>query len=176
MDISDLTTGTIDGTGVFDVLMRSVNAQIDAKVADGVIPRDQASQVYEQLTMQAMSQSVQFLQVQEQAKVSEKDVALREEQLKLVSQQVITEKAKTQDTVDGVVVTGTTGKQNAVLVAQEKGFEQDSVNKATSTMVNTWLAQRSTDDGVKPTPENKLQDTDIGAFVTKMAEVNSITI
>ncbi|QFR59799.1 hypothetical protein VOWphi5012_015 [Vibrio phage phi50-12] len=169
MDISDLTTGTIDGTGVFDVLMKSINAQIDAKVADGIIPRDQASQVYEQLTMQAMSQSVQFLQVQQQAKLSE-------EQIKLVTQQTITEKAKTQDTVDGEVVAGTTGKQNAVLAAQEKGFQQDSINKATSTMVNTWLAQRSTDDGVKPTPENKLQDTDIGAFVTKMGEVNDVTV
>ena len=162
MDISDLTTGTIDGTGVFDVLMRSVNAQIDAKVADGIIPRDQVTQVYEQLTMQAMNQSVQFLQVQEQSK--------------LLEQQIITEKFKTQDSVDGQVAGGTTGKQNAVLAAQEKGFQQDSVNKATSTMVNTWLAQRSTDDGVKPTPENKLQDTDIGAFVTKMAEVNDITV
>ena len=46
LNISDLTTGVVNGSGVFDVLMRSVNAHLDLQFKMGRVTGTEYSSVY----------------------------------------------------------------------------------------------------------------------------------
>ncbi len=163
MDISELTTGQIDGQGAFDQLMKSINAQLKHQVTSGRITNDQYAQVYAQLVTQAMAQAIQYLTAQRQSDLVDAQIALLEQQL-------ITEKAKTQDVVDGVEITGTVGAQTDVLVAQKEGFTNDALQKFAKTYVDVWNVQRSTDNAIAPNEQNKLVDDNIGISLKALAD------
>ncbi len=74
IEVSDLTTGVVDGTGVFDVLMRSVDAQLQDQFSKGTITKDQYAMMFNQMTQTAMGQAIQFLQAQQQANVYDSQV------------------------------------------------------------------------------------------------------
>lgn len=66
-DNDSLTTIAIDGTGVFDVLMRANKLHLQAEFEKGRITGDQYSKVYIQMMNGAMSTGVQFLLGRDQA-------------------------------------------------------------------------------------------------------------
>jgi len=59
--VTDLTTGTIDGTGVFDLLMQSVQKHIAAEFDGGRIKQADYSQVYLGGLQGVLSTSMEFL-------------------------------------------------------------------------------------------------------------------
>ena len=63
----DLTTGTIDGTGTFDIMMRSMNAHLSVEFKSNRLVGSEYSKAYIALTDAAMEKSIQFLLGQEQA-------------------------------------------------------------------------------------------------------------
>lgn len=136
--VSDLTTGVVDGTGVYDVMMRSTLAQLDKQLADGKITYDQYATIYPQLAMQTMSAAIQFLNAQQQALTND--------------------------------------KQQEVLEEQRKGFERDALQRFAKSMMDIWSVQRSTDEGIKPTPENKLTDDNIGKSIQALATSLNVTL
>lgn len=64
---ADLTTGTVSGTGTFDILMRGFNAHLKEEYEKGRITGEQYSKAYIELTVGAMSNAVQYLLGRDQA-------------------------------------------------------------------------------------------------------------
>ncbi len=78
--INDLTTGVITGDGVFDKLMASAKAHLDAEFKKGAIRGPEYSQVYLGQTQQVLSTALQFLSTKAkiglEAKLLEQQVLL----------------------------------------------------------------------------------------------------
>ena len=81
----DLTTGALDGTGVFDELMSSVNIHLQQEYNAQRIRGPEYSQVYLGGLQSVLQQSIQFLLTKEKA---EKDTALVEVQTTLLLVQI----------------------------------------------------------------------------------------
>ena len=88
------------------------------------------------------------------------------EEMKLMKQKVITEQAQTDPAVvkPGSVI----DKQNKVLDAQNKAYEQDAVTKAAGQLISTWSVRRNTDEAEAANGVNKLDNDYIGASVKAM--------
>lgn len=67
LTIADLTTGSVDGPGVFDVLMRGFKAHLDVEFEAGRITGDDYTKAYIALTQSAMSQGAAFLLQKDQS-------------------------------------------------------------------------------------------------------------
>jgi len=76
--VTDLTTGVVDGTGVFDGLMKATNAHIQVEYQKNRIKGSEYATVYLGAMQSVMSQSLQFLlqqqQVDLQAQLIEKQI------------------------------------------------------------------------------------------------------
>lgn len=59
--LSDITTGTVDGTGVFDILMRAVSTHVRAEYSSGRITGSEYSKVYIGSVQAALGASIQFV-------------------------------------------------------------------------------------------------------------------
>jgi len=59
--LSEVTTGTVDGTGVFDVLMRTVSAHVRAEYSSGRITGSEYSKVYINSIQAALGAGIQFV-------------------------------------------------------------------------------------------------------------------
>jgi hypothetical protein len=66
-NVSELTTGEIDGQGVFDRLMSSMNAHIKGEFEKGRITGAQYTQAYIELTQAALTTALQFILNREQS-------------------------------------------------------------------------------------------------------------
>ena len=88
------------------------------------------------------------------------------EEMKLMKQKVITEQAQTDPAVvkPGSVI----DKQNKVLDAQNKAYQQDAVTKAAGQLISTWSVRRNTDEAEAANGINKLDNDYIGASVKAM--------
>lgn len=179
LDISDITTGAIDGTGAFDVLMKTVFLHLQREYAANRITGDMYAKAYVEIMNNTLAQAAQYVVSAVQASANEelvaaqirkinKDIELTEEQIKLLGYQGVSEQAKYQDTVNGQAITGTIGKQKEVYSAQSKGFRDSALQSVAKTMIDTWAVRRSTDDGTQTTPESKLYDANIGNAVEAM--------
>ena len=101
---ADLTTGAIDGNGVFDVLMQSLNAHFEAQHKKGRITGADYAQAYIGATTGALGTAVQFLLgrdqaywqaqlAQMQARVAEANVAAAALQVEATRAEVINARA-----------------------------------------------------------------------------------
>lgn len=61
INLTDLTTGALNGTGVFDKLISTVNVQVEAQYAAGRINATDYATVYLGALQNTMSQAIQFL-------------------------------------------------------------------------------------------------------------------
>jgi len=68
ISIDDLTTGSLEGTGVFDKLMHSVDLHIQREFKSNRITGDQYATVYTEIMGGVLSNSTQFLLSQEKAR------------------------------------------------------------------------------------------------------------
>lgn len=132
-DVTNITTGAIDGEGIFDKFMQVLKLHLQGEVTAGRITGDNYAEAYIAMTNLALTQAVSY---------SLQGI--------LTDQKVKTEQAQISDTVDGVPVTGLIGKQKQVYAAQIKGFKDDAFNKAAKIAVDVWNVQRSTDEAITP--------------------------
>lgn len=72
LDISDITTGSIDGTGAFDVLMRTVGLHLTNEYAQGRITGDRYAQSYTEALIATLDQATRF--IVSSAQVDQQDV------------------------------------------------------------------------------------------------------
>ena len=179
LDVSNVTTGTIDGTGTFDVLMQTVFLHLQREYASGRITGDMYAKAYIEIMNNTLAQATQYVVAAFQATANDelvaaqiqkinKDIELVTEQIELLGYQGISEQAKYLDVVDGQVIAGTIGKQKEVYAAQTKGFKDSALQSLAKTMIDTWSVRRSTDEGTQTTPESKLYDANIGNAIEAM--------
>ena len=179
LDVKDITTGTIDGTGTFDVIMQTVFLHLQREYASGRITGDMYAKAYIEIMNNTLAQATQYVVAAFQATANDdlvaaqirkinKDIELVTEQIELIGYQGISEQAKYLDVVNGQVIAGTIGKQKDVYTAQTKGFKDSALQSLAKTMIDTWSVRRSTDEGTMTTPESKLYDGNIGNAVEAM--------
>ena len=179
LDVSNVTTGTIDGTGTFDVLMQTVFLHLQREYASGRITGDMYAKAYIEIMNNTLAQATQYVVAAFQATANDdlvaaqirkinKDIELVTEQIELIGYQGIGEQAKYLDVVNGQVIAGTIGKQKDVYTAQTKGFKDSALQSLAKTMIDTWSVRRSTDEGTQTTPESKLYDGNIGNAIEAM--------
>ena len=179
LNVSDITTGAIDGTGTFDVMMQTVFLHLQREYAAGRITGDMYAKAYIEIMNNTLAQATQYVVAAFQATANDelvaaqirkidKDIELVTEQIELIGYQGVSEQAKYRDVVDGEVIAGTIGKQKDVYTAQTKGFKDSALQSLAKTMIDTWSVRRSTDEGTTTTPESKLYDGNIGNAIEAM--------
>ena len=179
LDVKNVTTGTIDGTGTFDVMMQTVFLHLQREYASGRITGDMYAKAYIEIMNNTLAQATQYVVAAFQATANDdlvaaqirkinKDIELVTEQIELIDYQGISEQAKYLDVVNGQVIAGTIGKQKDVYTAQTKGFKDSALQSVAKTMIDTWSVRRSTDESTGTTPESKLYDGNIGNAVEAM--------
>ena len=179
LNVSDITTGAIDGTGTFDVMMQTVFLHLQREYASGRITGDMYAKAYIEIMNNTLAQATQYVVAAFQATANDelvaaqirkinKDIELVTEQIELIDYQGISEQAKYLDVVNGQVIAGTIGKQKDVYTAQTKGFKDSALQSVAKTMIDTWSVRRSTDESTLTTPESKLYDGNIGNAVEAM--------
>ena len=179
LDVNNITTGAIDGTGTFDVLMQTVFLHLQREYASGRITGDMYAKAYIEIMNNTLAQATQYVVAAFQATANDelvaaqirkidKDIELVTEQIELIGYQGVSEQAKYRDVVDGEVIAGTIGKQKDVYTAQTKGFKDSALQSLAKTMIDTWSVRRSTDEGTTTTPESKLYDANIGNAIEAM--------
>lgn len=82
--VNDLTSGTVDGTGVFDVMLQSVKAHIQQEYAAGRIKGTEYAQVYLGSMQTVMQSALQFVLTKDKTQY----------EIELLQQQVLTEQQK----------------------------------------------------------------------------------
>ena len=179
LDVKNITTGTIDGTGTFDVMMQTVFLHLQREYASGRITGDMYAKAYIEIMNNTLAQATQYVVAAFQATANDdlvaaqirkinKDIELVTEQIELIDYQGVSEQAKYLDVVNGQVIAGTIGKQKDVYTAQTKGFKDSALQSLAKTMIDTWSVRRSTDEGTQTTPESKLYDGNIGNAIEAM--------
>lgn len=182
--LDKLTTANVTGTGVFDVLMRSVKAQLDVEYQANRIKGSEYSTVYLGALQAVLQTSLQMVLAQEKTnleiQVLEKELLLRDQQvtrtnkeIEVLEQKRLTELAQVEST--GVDADSIIGRQKALYLAQSEGFARDAEHKATQLLLNTWNIRRTTDELTPSNGENKLHDVFLGVSVEKLLNGIGIT-
>jgi hypothetical protein len=182
--LDKLTSASTAGIGVFDVLMRSVKAQLDAEYQANRIKGSEYATVYLGSLQAVLQTSLQMVLAQEKTnreiQVLEKELLLRDQQvtrtnkeIEVLEQKRLTELAQVEST--GVDADSIIGRQKALYEAQTLGFGQEAKHKAAQLMISTYNIRRTTAEDEPANEENKLMDEFIGAAVGEMFESVGIT-
>lgn len=224
--IKDLTESKVEGTGVFDLLMKANKAHLLEEFQANRITNQNYSTVYLGSLESVMSTALTFLLQREkvnlEAKLLENQIKLTDAQIRkaefdielvqaqtalveqqkitevqqelvlkaqecklkaefdltmksvektgnevdLLKQKVITEKANTQ--AIGIDDNSVLGRQKELYKAQTDGFKRDAEQKAAKILIDTWTSRRVTDEGTVADGVNKLNDANVGRVVEKM--------
>ena len=156
--VEKLTTVDVDGTGVFDKLMKATKNHLDIEYKSGRIKGAEYAQVYLGSIVAVMDQAVKFL-------TAEREAELTDAQIELMLQKIKTEKAQIEDVVDGVPVLGVIGKQKTLYTRQADGFLRDAEHKMAKLMADVWAVQRTTDEGFAPSTQ--LRNNSIDSVISK---------
>ena len=89
IEITDLTTSEVEGTGVFDKLMKSMVAHITVEYDKNRIRGPEYSQVYLSGLQTTMQQSIQFLMERENALLTQKQVELAQKQIEIAEKDLL---------------------------------------------------------------------------------------
>jgi len=176
--LEDLTQETIDGAGVFDVLMRAMSNHLAKEHEEDRITGDQYAQVYTTATVQVLQQSIQFLlgkgQFQLERATTLLQLAKLDKEVALLCQRLVTEKAQVMDstildpTSDETTspnnggqsfhntiqnVAGTIGRKNATIERQIQAYQDDYKTKVGSQILDAYkvLLSNVIDLGTLPT-------------------------
>ena len=186
IDIADVTTGSLDGTGSFDVLMQTMTLHLMREYTAGRITGDVYAKAYVEVLNATLAQATQFVVSQAQVAANDELLAAQirqidsniltneaqvrqiDGQIELLGYQGISEQAKYLDTVNGLTIAGTIGKQKEIYAAQAKGFKDSALQSAAKTMIDTWSVRRTTDESTLTSPESKLYDGNIGNAIQEM--------
>lgn len=182
--VADLTQEKLDGTGIFDALMRATKVHLDEEYAKNRLRGPEYATVYLGALEAVMRLSLDFL-VQRQKVTLENEVLVAQKckldaeydltlstnlkvqaETGLLAQKTTTEKAQT--TALGVDADSVVGKQKALYQAQTDGFARDAEQKAAKLMVDSWNVRRTTDEGTVADGTNMLADVVVGRAVNKM--------
>lgn len=182
--IGDFTEVEIDGSGVFDVMMRSVAKHLEVEFKTGRIKGPEYAQVYLGSLQSTQQRALEFLLRRDELTYNINVLAAQECKLKaefdaimasipkleaetsLLNQKRVTETAQTNGT--SVAPESVIGKQMTLYGRQADGFVRDAEQKAAKIMADTWNVRRTTDEGTIADATNKLDDATIGRTITQL--------
>lgn len=197
VNLAALTTG-IDGTGVFDKLMKVAREHLDVEFQKNRIRGPEYSTVYLGSLEAILQSSVTFLLQRDKASLEAellvqqvanavlegKVLEAQECKLKAEYDVLLATKLKTdqetlllqwkvatekaQTIALGVDENSVVGKQKSLYAAQTAGFTRDAEQKAAKIMVDSWNTRRMTDEGTVADGTNMLHDPSVGRAVTKL--------
>jgi hypothetical protein len=168
--ITDVTTGTIAGTGAFDKLMAAVTAQLESQFSAGRLTGVNYANVYLGAIQSTIAQSVQFVLG---VAPSDAQALKAAAEITLLGQKKLTEEAQVKNVlsdativfrpVDGEVDAegfGVLGKQQFLYKMQSDGFLRDAEQKLTKILMDSWAIAKSVDtSGLVTLPTNSNQIT-----------------
>jgi hypothetical protein len=132
--VTDLTQGTLAGTGVFDVLMRANKAHLDAEFEKNRIKGAEYSTVYLGSLTQVMQTALQFLLTKKkedlEAQLLEKQIALTEQQrLNAIAENavLVAQECKLRAEFDLIQANILKANQETSLLAQKVATERAQV-------------------------------------------------
>lgn len=149
--------------------IEAITAQITHQTKETDILDDQQRLLvreYETMLIQQDKLEKDIEAIQSQIALSNQQILKIQADVSLSGQKLITERANTDSTVGDV--DSLIGKQRTLLQGQADGFIRDAEQKAAKMILDTFMVRASQGDAL-PTTENNLMDSDVGAFVTKLA-------
>ena len=157
ISIADVTTGTKEGDGVFDVLMRTMALHLHDEYSKGRITGKEYATAYATLATTVLQQSIQYLNVGKQVEKLHAETGL-------TRQKIVSELANTSDTIpagigfnESTAVTGVVSKTKDLHQAQIDGFARDAEQRILKIYADMWAVQRTTDKEVH-TGDNGFND------------------
>lgn len=134
--VTDLTSATLEGTGVFDVLMRANKAHLEAEFAKNRIKGAEYATVYLGSLTQVMQTALQFLLTKEktdlEAQLLQKQILLAQKQIDKATAELTQIAAQTelinQQKANLIAEAANIPKQGDVLVAQKLQITQQTTN------------------------------------------------
>ena len=140
--ITDVVSDSIDGSGIFDVLMTAVELRLKEQYDSGRIQGSDYASVYLGGMQSVLQQSIAFVLGKQTAdKQADSIIA----QTELLNQKILTEQAQILDTVDGNAVAGVIGKQKTLYTNQATGFTRNAEVAAVKAFTDIWTVAKSTD-------------------------------
>ncbi len=166
LTIADLTTNVatsatfvVTGDGVFDDLMETVTAHLEAQFKLGRITGNDYATVYLGALQATTQQAVAYILGQEKTNA----------EVDLLGQKCITEFAQTnQVTKIAAHADSIMGKQQTLYGEQAKGFAWNADQKYLKTLLDAWSINIST-AGVAATGVTAINETGIGNINTQIA-------
>lgn len=134
--VADLTSATLEGTGVFDVLMRANKAHLEAEFAKNRIKGAEYATVYLGSLTQVMQTALQFLLTKEktdlEAQLLQKQILLAQKQIDKATAELTQIAAQTelvnQQKANLIAEAANIPKQGLVLDAQKLQITQQTTN------------------------------------------------
>ena len=145
-----------------DAQVRLVEKQIEKEDQEAALRAAQVDKIRREILTMDISDNLLTSQVL----LAQAQKISTDAQSALVIQKTNTEKAQTL--AAGVDVDSVVGKQKALYQSQIDGFKRDAEQKAARTMIDTWNARRTTDEGTVADATNRLDDATIGKTVEKL--------
>ena len=145
-----------------DAQVRLVEKQIEKEDQEATLRAAQVAKINREILTMDISDNLLTAQVL----LAQAQKISTDAQSALVIQKTNTEKAQTL--AAGVDVDSVVGKQKALYQSQIDGFKRDAEQKAARTMIDTWNARRTTDEGTVADATNRLDDSTIGKAVEKL--------
>jgi len=136
--ISDVTTTLVDGAGVFDVLMRSIDSHLDKQYSSGRIKGSDYATVYLGALQTTLQQAIAFVLAEQKA---EKELDLLGEQILTAQSDRTIKQAQSDEQIaasqaNTATKQGIAEKQEAVYVKQAQGFDRDYKYKITKSLLD----------------------------------------
>lgn len=191
VDVTTLTSGATDGTGIFDKLMQGVAAQLQGEFEAGRITGGDYTKAYIELTQAALANSVQFALGSQQAFWSAQTAQIQAMtgmiqvetarytyqnilpmQASLVTEQANAQRGQTSDTrLDGTSIAGVMGTQKSLYGQQIISYQRDAECKAAKFFTDAWITQKTIDDGL--VPPNGFTNTTVNTVLNKIMQANN---
>ena len=167
LNISELTTGSVTGNGVFDVLLKSVKAHLDQQFTQGRIKGPEYATVYLGSVDLAMQTGLAFVLQQRkndlEAQVLEKQIALATQELAnaIIQGEVLTaQKCKLQAEFDFTQAQTVKSAQELELLTQKTATEKAQITSlgvdADSVVGRQKTLYQAQTDGFKRDAEQKV--------------------
>ena len=184
--LADLTTVSLEGKGVFDVLMSAVRAQLMNEYTSNRIRGPEYARVFSETVVQVLGVSASFTvshikaqyeiailkqqlaNLQDELLTSAKQRERLDKEMEVLTQKKLVEQAQ----IDGAVFNDSSvlGKQAALYAKQADGFQRSAEQKAAELLLDTWQIRKTTDDATQANEENRLHDQYLGGAVKTLLE------
>lgn len=192
--IDEVTEGTLTGGGVFDILMRTVQAHLAkefnaqritgndyadvylgaiqavlAQATNFVLQRD--ASYWGALLVQQQAQAAQYAVLTTKAQVATAQMAIKIATITAAKTQIEAYTAKGQYAVAKASL-GTAYTQGNLIEEQTTSYTRDAEQKVMKTLLDTWMTRKTIDDGVEvPT---QIDTTSLDSVISTVKSNNNL--